>query len=162
MHIVFGDPKIIVYALLGIICVLIVMLAWMWWLQFKLSRFLRGKNGNTLEDSILITHSEIKDLKQFTDDMEKYLTTVERRLKKSLQGVETVRFNPFKGTGSGGNNSFSTSFINEQGDGVVLTSMYSRDRISMFAKPVKNFSSDYELSGEERQAIDASKQSLAA
>jgi hypothetical protein len=67
--------------------------------------------------------------------MEEYLTTVEKRLKKSIQGVETVRFNPFKGTGAGGNQSFSTAFVNEKGDGVVLTSMYARDRISMFAKP---------------------------
>jgi hypothetical protein len=87
----------------------------------------------------LLNFKDLKEFKQFTKDMEHYLTTVEIRLQKSIQSVETVRYNPFKGTGSGGNNSFSTAFLTEKGDGVVLTSMYARDRISMFAKPVKNF-----------------------
>jgi hypothetical protein len=103
---------------------------------------------------------ELGDLRQFTKDMESYLMTVERRLKKSIQGVETIRFNPFKGTGSGGNNSFSTAFLNEYGNGVVLTSMYSRDRISMFAKPVKGFKSEYELSEEELESIEKAKQNV--
>ena len=160
MHIATQDPDTIVYAMLGLIAVLILIIIWMWVLHGKMTRLLRGKNVGSLEDSILGIHTELKDLKQFTDDMEKYLTTVEKRVKKSLQTVETIRFNPFKGTGSGGNNSFSTAFLNERGDGVILTSMYSRDRISMFAKPVKAFSSEYELSEEEREAIAKSKESL--
>jgi hypothetical protein len=32
--------------------------------------------------------------------------------------------------------------------------MYARDRISMFAKPVKNFASEYELSEEEVESIE--------
>jgi hypothetical protein len=71
-----------------------------------------------------------------------------------------VRFNPFKGTGSGGNQSFSAAFVNERGDGLVLTSMYARDRISMFAKPLKAFASEFELSEEEKESIEKSKQTL--
>ena len=71
--------------------------------------------------------------------------------------MHTVRFNPFKGTGAGGNQSFATALLNENGDGVVLSSLYSRERVSVYAKPVQKFSSEYELSGEEKQAIKSAK-----
>jgi hypothetical protein len=152
------NPTIAIFGLAALGVLLLVI--WLWRLELRIKRLLKGKNAQSLEDSMVSLMGEIKDFKQFTRDMEEYLTTVEKRLKKSVQGVQTVRYNPFKGTGSGGNQSFSTAFINEKGDGVVLTSMYTRDRISMFAKPLKNFVSEFELSEEERESIEKSKQSL--
>ena len=131
-------------------------------IELKLRRFLAGKNARTLEDSFKTIETDLKELKQFAKDMREYLTTVEKRLQTSIQAVEVVRYNPFKGTGSGGNNSFSTALLTEKGDGVVLTSMYARDRISIFAKPVKVFASEFELSDEEREAIDTCRKKLTA
>ena len=82
-------------------------------------------------------------------------------MKRSLQSVETVRFNPFKGSGEGGNQSFSTSFVSENGDGVVISSLYSRDRISVFSKPLSKFQSSFELTDEEKKVIEDSKKNLA-
>lgn len=154
MHI---DNTILIYILAGIAVLFVI---WIVRLEIRLSRLLIGKNAKTLEDSFVSITKEIKELQQFTKEMEHYLSHVEKRLKRSIQTVETVRFNPFKGTGSGGNQSFSSAFINEKGDGVVLTSMYARDRISMFAKPLKGFASEFELSEEETEAIEASKKHL--
>lgn len=89
----------------------------------------------------------------FQEEMRNYLTTVEKRLKKSVQAVHTVRFNPFKGTGSGGNQSFATAMLNENGDGVVISTLYAREHISIFSKPVKKGKSEYELSEEEKEAV---------
>lgn len=155
MHI---DNITLVYILAGVAILLII---WIIRLEFRLARLLIGKNARTLEDSFVSITSDLKELHQFTKEMEHYLGHVERRLKRSVQGVETVRFNPFKGTGSGGNQSFSTAFINEKGDGVVLTSMYARDRISMFAKPLKEFKSEFELSDEEKESINRAHEGLA-
>jgi hypothetical protein len=138
----------------------LIVLAWLFRLQFRLKKVLVGKNAASLEDSLHTIVTEVKELQRFTRDMELYLTTVETRLKKSIQGVETIRYNPFKGTGSGGNNSFSTTLLDQQGNGVVLTSMYARDRISMFAKPVKAYTSEYELSDEELESINKCKQKI--
>jgi hypothetical protein len=43
--------------------------------------------------------------------------------------------------------------MNEEGDGVVFSSLYSRERVSIFAKPVKKQASEFELSAEERDAM---------
>ena len=139
-----------------------VLVGWIVRLEIRLGRLLIGKNAKSLEGSFVSITNELKELHQFTKEMEQYLSTVETRLKRSIQSVETVRFNPFKGTGSGGNQSFSAAFINEKGDGVVLTSMYSRDRISMFAKPLKQFVSEFELSEEEKEALENSRKNLTA
>lgn len=70
----------------------------------------------------------------------------------------TVRFNPFQGKGIGGNQSFSSVFVDEEGNGVVITSMHTRERTNVFAKPLKNWGSEYELSEEEKRAIKNQKQ----
>jgi hypothetical protein len=44
--------------------------------------------------------------------------------------------------------------LNEEGDGVVLSSLYSRERMSVFAKPIKNKKSEYELTVEEKAVLD--------
>ncbi|MDQ3015046.1 MAG: DUF4446 family protein [bacterium] len=154
------DQTFIIYGLLALLVLIVAM--WMWKMEVRMKRLLIGKNAQSLEESFMAIRTELEGLNNFTEDMQAYLTTVEKRLKKSIQGVDTVRFNPFKGTGSGGNQSFSTAFVNEKGDGVVLTSMYSRDRISMFAKPLKNFTSEFELSEEESESVEKSKLQLGA
>jgi hypothetical protein len=146
-----------IYILLG----LIVLLAlWIIYLEIRIKKLLMGKNGKSLEDSILSLKDGWNDYSQFKKDSIEYLKNIEARLKRSLQAVETVRFNPFKGTGSGGNQSFATAFINEKGDGVVISSLYSREHISVFSKPLKKFQSEFETSQEERSAISNAKETL--
>jgi uncharacterized membrane protein YukC len=132
------------------VCVLIVYVLH---LNKKLKNFLIGTSAKNLDDSIDNLNTSVKDLETFKLELEQYLKTVEKRLKKSVQSVNTVRFNPFKGTGSGGNQSFATAFLDENNDGVVISSIYSREHTSVFSKPVRNGVSEYELSEEEKQAI---------
>ena len=122
-------------------------------LNSKLNKFLIGEKAENLGDSLASIDTAIKDLEKFKNEIEKYLITVERRLKKSVQTVKTVRFNPFKGTGSGSNQSFSTAFLDEENNGVLISSLYSREHVSIYSKPIKNGASEYELSGEEKEAI---------
>ncbi len=151
---------ILISCVSGIGILFIVLIAWAVRLEGKCKKLLMGKNANNLEEALVHVTQDLKQLKAFTKDMESYLTTVERRLNMSVQSIETIRFNPFQGSGGGGNNSFSTAFLSEKENGIVLTSMYARDRISMFAKPVKNGTSDFELTDEEKEAIKKAKESL--
>jgi hypothetical protein len=159
MNSIIADNIILVYILAAVVILLIV---WIIRLEIRLARLLIGKNAKTLEDSFVTISNDLKELHQFSREMEHYLGNVEKRVKRSIQSVETVRFNPFKGTGAGGNQSFSTAFVNEKGDGVVLTSMYTRDRISMFAKPLVAFASEFELTEEEKESIEKAKKNLGA
>jgi hypothetical protein len=138
----------------------LVLLVLVFWMYFKLRRFLVGIDSDSIKDSLTFVGSGLKELESFRSEMENYLSTVESRLKKSVQSVHTVRFNPFHGTGAGGNQSFATAFLNEHGDGVIVSSLYARDHVSVFAKPVKNLKSEHELSDEEKEALDSAKMKL--
>ena len=52
--------------------------------------------------------------------------------------------------------------INEEGDGVVISSLYSRDHVSVFGKPVKNHASEHGLSEEEKESLDEARKNLKA
>ncbi len=110
-----------------------------------------GKKAKDLEDSLMVLIADIEKLKQAKEKTEKELDSVNKKLRKSIRGIETIRFNPFPDQGS--NQSFAIGMLNEDGDGVVLSSLYSRDRMSVFAKPIKNKISTYELSEEEKEAV---------
>ena len=84
----------------------------------------------------------------------------EGRLRGSVQGIGVVRFNPFV-SGQGGNQSFAAAFLDERGNGVVFSTLYSRDRVGVYAKPVENGASSFELTGEEKEAITKAKESVA-
>ncbi len=141
----------VVYVLMAITVALVI---WLIVLDRKVSRFLRGGKAETLGESIGSLEKEIRALTLFRGHVEHYLTGVEKRLKRSVQGVGTVRFQAFKGIGGGGNQSFASAFVNEQGEGVVISTIYSRDFVSVYAKPIAEFNSPFELTKEERGALD--------
>ena len=126
----------------------------------KLKKFLVNVDAHNIGESLSSVSSNVNELQAFRTELESYLATVEKRLKKSVQSVHTVRFNPFKGSGGGGNQSFATAFLTEDGDGVVVSSLYSREHVSIFSKPVKGHTSEFELSEEECEALEKAKEGL--
>lgn len=150
-------PVYMIYALSGI---LIFLVLWIMHLERKIKRFTNGKDGRNLEDLIMTIKGNLDDLEKFRTDMEEYLRGVEKRLRRSTQSIETIRFNPFKGDGFGGNQSFATAFLDENGDGLVMSSLYARDRVSIFSKPIKKYTSWFELSDEEKEAIELARKKI--
>lgn len=149
-----------IYALGAAALIIIILFIWVIWLQNKLGKLLVGKAKN-LDESFAILNKEIIDLKKFKAEALETFKITDARLKKTISGVETVRFNPFKGTGSGGNQSFATAFINEEKNGVIISSLYSRDHVSVFSKPIKNLISEQgELTGEEKEALNKAQKSI--
>lgn len=130
---------------------IIVGAIWVVITEKRLKRFFIGKKAKDLEDTIISLEKDIVDLKKAKETIEKNIITINTKLKKSIRGLETIRFNPFPDQGS--NQSFAVGMLNEEGDGVVLSSLYSRDRMSVFAKPIKNHKSEYELSAEEKETL---------
>ena len=131
-----------------ILAIAIIMQEW------RLRKILRGKNAKTLEDSFSTIQKEYEEMKKFRNSVNEYLSSVEKRLGRSIQAVSTIRFKPWKGNGEGGNQSFASAFVSEKGDGVVLSSLAVRDRLSIFAKPVEKGKSSYELTNEEKEALE--------
>jgi hypothetical protein len=129
-------------------------------LRRRLARLALGRTGS-IEESIAILLRDTKELQQFRGELEKYLKSAETRLRGAVQGVGVVRFNAFAGNGAGGNQSFSLALIDEGHSGVVLSTLYSRNHVGVYAKPLEKGISTFELTSEEREAIEKAKRSLA-
>ncbi|MFH1200718.1 MAG: DUF4446 family protein [bacterium] len=121
----------------------------------RLKRFFLGKKAKNLEETIITLETEITKLNKAKGEIEKNIISINSKLKKSVRGLETIRFNPFSDQGS--NQSFAIGMLNEEGDGLVISSLYSRERMSIFAKPVKNGKSEYELTTEEKEVLQKAK-----
>jgi len=146
---------------LGIVTlILIATIVWIVLLNRRINCLLGGNKASTIEESTKLIGKRLVELEKFQTETIRYLRVMETRIRRSLQTSETIRFNPFKGSGAGGNQSFATTLINENGDGVVLSSLYSRDRISMFSKPIKEFKPVYDLSEEEKEALDTATKKI--
>jgi hypothetical protein len=149
-----------IYIWTGMSLIILILFIWVIWLQNKLGKLLIGKSKN-LDESLALLTKELIELKKFKSEATEKFVTTDARLKKTISGVETIRFNPFKGDGSGGNQSFATAFLNEEKNGVIISSMYGRERMSIFAKPIKNLLSvQGELSSEEKEALEKADNSI--
>lgn len=98
-----------------------------------------------------------------TEATETHIKKVEDSLdglgKRSLgfvQKIGVVRFNPFSNTG--GDQSFALAFLDGQDSGIVVLSLHGREGTRIYVKPIKVGKSLYELSKEEKQAIEEVKE----
>ncbi len=148
-----------IYILGALILIFLVLIIWIIYLQRKLGKLLIGKS-ETLDDSIEMLKKQVIFLTDYSKNSTAKFNVIDKKLSKTVSGNETIRFNPFKGDGSGGNQSFATALVNSEGDGVVISSLYSRDRVSVFSKPIKALKSEYELTEEEMMALQKAKESI--
>src|SRR3989339_1295246 len=134
---------------------ILIGIVWAFITEKRLKRFFLGKKAKDLEDTIIALENDISQIKKAKESMEKDIALMNAKLKKSIRGLDTIRFNPFPDQGS--NQSFAIGMLNEEGDGLVMSSLYSRERMSVFAKPIKAGKSVYELTAEEREALEKAK-----
>jgi len=144
--------SILIYILGGAIVFIFI---WILITEYRFRKFFAGTKAKNLEDVMVKLGEQMTSLKETQIEINKHLETVDKRLNKSIRNVETIRFNPFLDAGS--NQSFAISFLNDEGNGVVMSSLYARDRMSIFAKPITNGKSDFELSAEEKEVLEKSK-----
>ena len=111
----------------------------------------RGQDGGTLHDRLVGSAEQAVRATERMNEMERMHAVIEQRSLRSLQHIGLVRFNPFEDTGS--DQSFAIALLDDQRDGIVLSSLHGRANTRIFAKPVSGGSSPHNLSDEESQAI---------
>lgn len=145
--------NLILYIAIGFF---VLLTAWLGLIELRLKKFFRGKKAGDLEDILKSIAEDLKNLAGHQEKTENYLKEVEERLRKSLKRVGVVRFNPFGESGS--NQSFSMAFLDETGSGAVISALYNREGIRIYAKPIREYKSEYTLTPEEEEAIWKTKQ----
>jgi len=123
----------------------------------RLGKIFKGKTGKSLEEvvSVLVGHKE--EAEQFHKEVAETFIAYDARIRKGAHAPEVLRFDAFNGTGEGGKQSFATALVSEDGDGMVLSSLYMRDKMRIYAKPVQKYTSSFELTDEEQEVLRRAK-----
>lgn len=75
---------------------------------------------------------------------------------RSLRHLTVVRYDAFADVG--GRMSWSAAILDDEGSGLVLTSIHGRSETRSYAKGVRDWSGEQQLSPEEEQAVRAARQ----
>jgi hypothetical protein len=84
--------------------------------------------------------------------LSKELEDARSEMRETLQHLAVVRYDAYGDMG--GRLSWSMALLDDNGDGVILTSINSRNDARSYAKEVSGFESDSKLSPEEEEAIE--------
>ena len=124
-----------------------------WQMQTKYKQLTEGVTKENLEEVFKKLFSDLKSDRNIIDKTKEDLAQVTLESQAHLQKIGLVRFNPFPETG--GNQSFSLAVMDENDNGVVLSSLHSRETTRLYAKPLsKGLCKEYDLSAEEKKAIN--------
>ncbi len=147
------DLIVIVSLLIAVLSLIVAIFSWASAARTKrrITRVLRG-GGINIEESLEKTYDAALRAKQTVSTFDQRLILLERKQAQTLSKFGLVRFNPFDDTGA--DLSFSLALLNDYGDGMVMTSLWGRNEVRLYAKPVTKRESRYALSQEERRAID--------
>ncbi|MDQ6781028.1 MAG: DUF4446 family protein [Candidatus Eremiobacteraeota bacterium] len=80
---------------------------------------------------------------------------LEANAARSLQRVGFVRFNAFPDVGS--ELSYALAVVDGDGNGFLVSSIYSREEVRTYAKAIRRFAADKETSEEERRALELAR-----
>ena len=135
-----------------------VTLAWLIWQQRQLAGLRRhyrsllgGSESGNLE-TVLDHHlAQVQQAVEKVHEVDLLARDLQRAGRHHLQHSGMVRFSPFSHTG--GDHSFALALADAQGYGVVISSLHSRDSTRVYAKPLAEWESSYQLTEEEQQAI---------
>lgn len=123
-------------------------------LSKKISKLTRGKNAQSLEEIIIENNKLSHEIKEKLKNQELRIIEMKKDAMRNIQNIGVVRFNPFKETG--GSQSFAIAMTDKQNNGVIISSLYTRDRVNVFAKPITKGESEYKLTEEEKAALNQS------
>lgn len=125
-------------------------------LLFKLYRHYTKLTSNVSQKDLITSLNRLISVSELNtekiSDLSEKLDAEISQNKKHIQRVGFSRYNPF--TDTGGDQSFSLSLLDENGDGVVISSLHSRENTRLYAKKVElGKVQDQALSKEEQSVI---------
>lgn len=121
-------------------------------LNKRLTRFTSGRDGANLEEVIAKRFSEIRQIVRNEKQQNKNIDIINDKFLTTFCKIGLVKYDAFKEMS--GKLSFSLALLTENHDGIIITSIHSREGCYTYCKEISNEESYYVLSEEERIALD--------
>ena len=114
--------------------------------------FMRGKDAETLEDTIMDILDELDGMRGKDRAIKDSMKILSKQVKDSFQKFGFVKYNAFKGMG--GNLSFVIAMLNDNNSGFVLDVVHSREGCYIYLKEVEEGATEVLLGNEEQEALE--------
>ena len=113
-------------------------------------------NGNNIDEMLKKYLSDVREIKKDNSEIKAYYTKLDNNIDSCIQKIGLVRYNAFKDVGS--DLSFAVALLDGNDNGIVLNGLYGSESSNIYAKPIKNKKSTYQLAQEEEYALEIAEQ----
>lgn len=110
-----------------------------------------GRKALTREDVLADALERLAAAESTIAALEERVRPLEAIGKIAVQKVGFLRFNPFEHTG--GDQSFALCLLDRESNGVIVSSLYTRDGVRVYAKEIDGGKPKHPLSDEERHVL---------
>lgn len=147
--------------LVVIILIVVIIIQFIWILKIlskfnqlntRLTRFTSGKTAANLEQVMAKRFSEIRQIVKNEKNQNKDIEQINDKFLTTFCKIGLVKYDAFKEMS--GKLSFSLALLTENHDGIIISSMHSREGCFTYCKEITNEESYYVLSEEERLALN--------
>jgi hypothetical protein len=152
------EQNIILFAIASLI--ILILMAWIAYLNFRFNRLVKSAHKDNIETSLTEIYSYLEKNHKQNIEISSHLKILDKKISVSPRGLGLVMFKAFDGMKSGGTNSFSLALLNEKGDGAILSTLHSRERVNVYSKEIKGFKAQVLLTEEEEHALTKAQNSL--
>ena len=121
-------------------------------LEDKYRRLMRGVNNKNLEELVVGYLDKVEMTESKLEGIGNELNNIDDKIRKSIQKVAVLRYKAFDDVGS--DLSYSIALLDLNNSGIILTGIYGRYESTAYAKPIDKGISRYELSEEEKEALN--------
>ena len=121
-------------------------------LKSSYASFMKGKDGRTLEASIIDRFEELDEVAQLSLRNRQDIKKMKEDMLDNLQKVGILRYDAFNEMG--GNLSFALTLLDGNNSGYIINSMHSREGCYNYIKEIIKGESYIELSEEEAESLE--------
>jgi hypothetical protein len=147
-----GTFILLLIAAVAVLFAMVLMLMRQWSLLRRNIHILKkGADGQSMVDLVAEHIEEVRENTRQMHDLSRKHDYVLDVLAGTMQRVAVVRFDAFEDMG--GKLSYAVALLDDERNGVILTSIYGRSECRTYAKAVKNGHSSHTLSREEDEAL---------
>lgn len=117
----------------------------------KYETMMAGSGVEDLEGLLLDLKNQNEMLEEELSEQKTLLKATQVKIREMKSNIAMKRYNAF---GERGNDlSFSLAILDDDSNGIVLTSLYNRENSYIYSKPLQNGQSQYALSPEEKEVV---------
>ena len=150
------------YVKAGILAVLLLMIFILMIMQIKLmgkfkklyqtyDRFMRGKNMEAMEETVLAQFERIEALEKSNEEKDRQIESIFENLQHVYQKTGLVKYDAFREMS--GKLSYALTLLDKENNGVMINSMYSREGCYSYVKTIVGGKCSIEMSEEEQEAL---------